>query len=560
MKRILQHPEEPTTGKKYWRSLGQVSGTPEFKGWLEREFPQGAQEFEGGDVSRRNFLQLMGASMALAGLSFAGCRRPEKHLVPFTRAVEWSIPGKALFFTTSYPTRHGAAPLAVMTYDGRPTKIEGNPLHPVSGGASDTAAQATVLDLYDPDRARVFIENERKTDSAAFEKALETLVAAAGDGTGMAFLLEKSHSPTRERLRAEIEKKFPKITWSVYEPLGDDLAMQAATAAFGEGVLPVPLVEKADVILSLDNDFLGVDGGVALSRAFASRRKVENADSAMNRLYVVENRYTVTGGIADHRLRVPASQVGAFAAALAAEVGAAAGDAGLGAMAQAGKSAAGQFNADWIKYCAEDLVAHRGKSLVLVGPQQPAAVQVLVAAINAALGSIGQTIVGRPLTERPTVPIAQLARDIADKKIKALFIIGGNPAYNAPADLNWRSLQTSVDTVVRLGFHEDETSAEADWHVPLAHYLESWGDGRASDGSYVSVQPMILPLYGAWTELDLLAKVAGLPKPEGPELVQETFRQVAKPADFSTGWAKFLHDGWIEGSAPAPAPLTFNSG
>ena len=228
MKRILQHPEAPKTGKQYWRSVGQLQKTPEFQGWLEREFPQGAAEFKGGDVSRRNFLQLMGASMALAGLSFAGCRRPEKHLIPFTHGVEWSIPGKALFFTTSMPTRRGYAPLVATTYDGRPTKIEGNPLHPASKGATDVWAQTSILDLYDPDRSRFFKLNGAKKTAQDFEKALDELIAGAGDGSGLAFLLEKNPSPTRERLRGEIAKKFPKAMWAVYEPLGDDAAVEAA--------------------------------------------------------------------------------------------------------------------------------------------------------------------------------------------------------------------------------------------------------------------------------------------------------------------------------------------
>ncbi len=553
MKRIFQHPTEPATGKKYWRSLGQLQDTPEFRGWLEREFPQGASELGGGDVSRRNFLKLMGASTALAGLGLSACRRPEKHLVPFTRGVEWSIPGKALFFTTARPTRNGYAPLVATTYDGRPTKIEGNPLHPASKGATDTFSQSSVLDLYDPDRAKV-IRNGKPADSAIFEKALDEILKNAGDGSGLAFLLESDNSPTRERLRGEIEKKYPKLTWAVYEPLG----AESLEAIYGAGVTAVPVFEKADVILALDSDFLGNEGDVATTRAFTSRRKVTGPDSKMNRLYAVENRYTVTGGIADHRLRVGASQIGAFALALANEIGAATGNADLVSAAKAVTAPAVKFSADWIKYCVEDLVASKGKSLVIAGPRQPIAVQALVAAINAALGNLGQTVVGRAATGKAAATISDLARAITDKKIKTLFIIGGNPVYNAPADLNWAELQKSVETVVRFGFHEDETSQFAKWNVPLAHYLESWGDGRASDGSYVSVQPMILPLFGAWSELDLLAKVAGQPKPHGPELIQETFKQVAKPADFVTAWAKFLHDGFLTESAAKPTALALD--
>ena len=557
-KRILQHPTEPATGRKYWRSLGQLGDTPEFRGWLTREFPQGAAEMQGGEVSRRNFLQLMGASMALAGLSFAGCRRPEKHLVPFTRGVEWSIPGKPIFYTTARPSRRGYAPLVAVTHDGRPTKIEGNPQHPVSKGATDMHSQSSVLDLYDTDRARFFVKKGEKSDAAAFEKALDGLIGAAGDGAGLAFLLEKNNSPTRERLRGEIAKKFPKASWTVYEPLGTELADEAAAAAFGGGVAAVPVIDKADVIMSLDCDFLGVEGDANTIREFSARRKVTGPGSKMNRLYVAENRYTVTGGIADHRMRVPASQIGAFALALAAEIATATKDAALVQTATAFGTPAVQFNAEWVKVSAEDLLKNKGASLVLVGARQPAAVQVLVAAINAALGNIGKTIVGRKLTEKPAQAIAELSKDIDDKKVKTLVIVGGNPVYNAPEDLKWADRQKSVGTVVRLGYYEDETAAHAHWNAPLTHYLESWGDGLAADGSYVSVQPMILPLFGGWSELDLLAKFAGLLKPTGPELIQETFKALAKPTEFVGAWAKFLHDGFLADSAAKPEVLKFD--
>jgi MoCo/4Fe-4S cofactor protein with predicted Tat translocation signal len=559
MKRIFQHPTEPLNGKNYWRSLGQLSDTPEFRGWLDREFPQGAAELKGGDVSRRSFLKLMGASTALAGLGLSACRRPIMNLVPFTRGVEWSIPGKPLFFTTSRPTRTGYAPVVATTHDGRPTKIDGNPLHPDSNGATDIFSQSSILDLYDPDRARIF-RNGAASDAAAFEKALDELLKNAGDGSGLALLLGNDNSPTRERLRLEIEKKFPKVTWAVYEPLNSDLSDQAAAAAFGSGVTAISQIDKADVILTLDADFLGSEADVQTTRAFSSRRKVVGPDTKMNRLYVVENRYTITGGIADHRLRVPASQIGAFALALATEIAAATNDAGLLKLVKAVGGATVKFNADWIKYSAEDLLANKGKCLVLVGAQQPAAVQALGAAINAALGNIGKTIVGRKISEKPTKNIGALAQQISEKKIKTLIIVGGNPVYNAPADLHWADLQKTVENVVRLGYHEDETSKLSGWNAPLTHYLESWGDGLAYDGSYVSVQPMILPLFGGWSELDLLAKVAGRPKPEGPELIQETFTAIAAPKDFVAAWAKFLHDGFLSGSAAKPVALKYNGG
>src|SRR3954463_9388903 len=230
-KRVFNHPPEAATGRKYWRSLAQAAGDPSFQPWLEREFPQGAAEFQGGETSRRNFIQLMGASMALAGLSFSSCWRPVKHLVPFSKGVEWNIPGKALFFATSRPTRRGAEPLVVSTYEGRPTKIEGNPLHPVPKGASSTWAQSSILDLYDPDRARTFRHDGKEVSGADFEKALDEIAAGARDGAGLAFLMEKCASPTRDRLRAELEKKFGKAAFYTYDACEGD--QKAHITAFG---------------------------------------------------------------------------------------------------------------------------------------------------------------------------------------------------------------------------------------------------------------------------------------------------------------------------------------
>lgn len=554
-KRVFQHPPETTGGRKYWRSLGQLGDTPEFRGWLEREFPQGASEINGSEVSRRSFLQLMGASAALAGMSLAGCRRPEKHLVPFTRGAEWSIPGKALFFATSMPTRRGYSPLVATTYDGRPTKIEGNLLHPVSKGASGLYEQASILDLYDPDRIRDFTHKGAAKTAQEFEKAIDELIAASGDGSGLAFLLEENNSPTRERLRLEVEKKFPKALWVVYEPVGP--SPESNATAFGAGNLAKPDFSKADVVLSFDCDFLGQEGDIADARSFAARRKVDGGNE-MNRLYVVENRYTVTGGMADHRLRIPASQIGAALLELANLVGAQTSDTALGAILGGAPKLNGALKT-WLGPCAADLIKAKGKSLVLVGERQPAAVRALAYAINAALTNLGTTITGTRSYTKPAATISELAQQLGDKTIKTLVILGGNPVYNAPGDLDFagkfKSLGDSL-TIVNVTLNPNETTAFATWQAPLAHYLESWGDGYAKDGSYVSVQPMILPLFGGWSEHDIFAKFAGQPKPTGPELVKETFRQIAKPTDFATAWPQFLHDGFVPAAGSTAAALT----
>lgn len=551
-KRIFQHPPEQPGAPKYWRSLDQLADTPQFREWAEREFPQGAAELSAGEVSRRGFLKFMGASAALAGL--AACRRPEKHLVPFTASAEWTIPGKALFYASSMPTRRGAIPLIVTTHDGRPTKIEGNHLHPFGTGATDTWAQSSILDLYDPERSRRFALNGVDASEEAFLQALRSEIATlkATGGAGLAFLAGRDMSPTRERLRKLIAATFPASKWCEYEPLGDDAVRAAARTAFGTSLRLRPQLAKADVVVALDCDFLGCPhGDLEAIRDFAARRRVDARGGEMNRLYAIEPHYTVTGGMADHRLRLAGSQIGPFACALAKRVGV---DLGAFVAQDPGDPA----DAAWLDGLARDLLAHRGHSLVMVGPQHSEEIQLLVLAINDALDNLNETLVGLPAEEAPALPIASLASEISRGAVTHLVILGGNPAYDAPADLGWSALQKTVPYVFRLGSHEDETSAVGGWHIPAAHYLESWRDGLSADGTYVSGQPMILPLFGGWSENDLLALFAGLQKPEGPELVQDTFRERFAPADFDSAWNLFLLRGFVEDSAPGPQPLTFN--
>src|SRR5437764_8637877 len=441
MKRVFQHPPEPLTGKHYWRSLGELSDTPEFREWLEREFPAGTAELNGVEWSRRSFLKLMGASMALAGFGLNGCRRPEAHLVPFTKSAEWTIPGKFLYYATAMPRRSGAIPLIPTTVDGRPIKLEGNPLHPASGGATDTFAQASILDLYDPSRSQRFVHKGKKSDRAAFDAYMGELrnTLPAQQGEGLAFLVTETQSPTRERLRTELEKNFPALRWCVYEPLLSQSQQIAAQGAFGENSRLLPRLDRADVILALDSDFLDCgQGDLASVRAFTSRRRLSAAKDTMCRLYVVENRFTLTGAMADHRLRCPASQIAAFTHALAQKILSGTNDAGLGAVVGNVQTPAGgsSFDEQWLSEAANDLLAKPGASLVLTGPSQPLAVQLLVYAINAALKNVGQTLVVRQVPQNPrTIDISQLASDINDGHLKRLFILGRDAVDNAKRGL-----------------------------------------------------------------------------------------------------------------------------
>src|SRR2546423_6500346 len=459
MKRVFQHPPESLTGKKYWRSLGEYRNTPEFRQWLEREFPAGASELSEDDWSRRDFMKLMGASMALAGIGLTSCRRPELHLVPFTKSAEWTIPGKFLYYAPEMPRRTGAIPLIATTVDGRPIKLEVNPLHPASGGATDVFAQASILDLYDPARSRRFLNRGKESNRAEFDSHIDKLRGQLGGGDGLAFLVEETLSPTRERLRAELEKAFPKMMWCVYDAGLSEAQNYATRTAFGENVRLIPRFDRADIVFALDSDFLDCgEGDLAGARAFTQRRRVKSSKDTMNRLYVVENRFTITGAMADHRLRCAASQIPAFAYALAGKIADATKDPALSSVLSALRAATSNteaFDEEWLSEAAKDLVAKSGVSIVLAGAHQPVVVQLLVYAMNSALKNIGRTIVVREFPRnRNTKSILQLADRMTRGEIKQLFIFGGDPVYNAPrvlaqdpdkkTPLDWGDLQKKV--------------------------------------------------------------------------------------------------------------------
>ncbi len=555
MKRVFHHPPRPKR-PRIWRSLAELENSPGFETVLRREFPRGADVYEDSGLTKRDFMKLLGASMSLAGIGLAGCRRPEAYVVPFNKGVEWTIPGKFLFYATAMPLRQGAMPLIVSTVDGRPTKIEGNPLHPFSNGGTDAFAQASILDLYDPNRSKTIKENGVEARSEAFDNLLKSLSTSP---EGMAFLVERKNSPTRDRLRAELEGKFPGMIWCEYEPLGTTLAQEAVSAGFGQGIRLLPNFQQANVIVALDSEFLNQsDKGVGFAHGFFQRRSPDQKGTPMNRLYVVENHYTGTGGLADHRYRCKASLIGEFTRQLASHVSASTGDSGLASMVEASPKTDASFDEAWLSACANDLLANRGRSIVFVGEQQPVWVQILGYAINQALGNIGATIMGAATDEKPTGSISDLKGAIEAGSVKTLFVLGGNPAYNAPSDLNFSGLLEKVPQSVRLGFFEDETSKLCRWHVPAAHYLEMWSDVRAYDGTYSVVQPMILPLWNGVSELEILAQLAGRPKPQGPALVQETFAQMfnADPEK----WNSVLRVGFAPGSEWPAAPLSFSGG
>jgi molybdopterin-containing oxidoreductase family iron-sulfur binding subunit len=534
---IEMNPNPPTpvpiaTGRRYWRSLDELADTPEFKEWLHREFPQGASEFEDG-VSRRHFVKIMSASFALAGLGVmgAGCRRPVEKLEPFGQQPEGYVYGEPEYYATAMPTRTGAVPLVVKSYEGRPIKIEGNARFPGSNGGTDRYAQASILDLYDPDRAKRFthgINTVSRDEALGFLNELSKKFAA-NQGEGLAFLAESSTSPSRARLQKIIAGKFPKSQWFTYDAIDSGIHQRAATQAFGSLVRPVFHFDKAKVVLSLDCDFLGgEDDAHNHIRQFAKGRK---PGAGMSRLYAVESLFTLTGANADHRLRVAASIIPKVAYEIFNQV-----------------SGSAPFLDRWISECAKDLLAHRGEVLVVAGQRQPLEVHLIAHAINSMLDSLGNTVTLIPATEAVVTDLKKLDAGATD----TLVILGGNPAYNC----NW---SFKPKTVVRLGYYEDETAEKSDWNFPAAHYLESWGDAITNDDVAVPIQPLIQPLFGGLTELEFLARFAGESQTTAYEIVRATFGASDVSGDSDASWKKFLFNGFPDAWIPKPVSAFDNS-
>jgi MoCo/4Fe-4S cofactor protein with predicted Tat translocation signal len=563
MKRKFHHPEASArelSGPKYWRSLDELADTPGFRAQLEREFPQGAAEWDNGD--RRHFLKLMAASFALGGIGLAGCRRPEQNILPFGKSVEGIIPGLPQYYATAMPLRKSAIPLLAETHQGRPTKLEGNPTYELHGGAASLQAQASVLDLYDPDRATAHTKAGTVIDAKAVEDLLANLGRTYGAtrGAGLAFLAEESSSPTRARLLARLRTTFPSAIWAEYEPTSDEADPAGARAAFGAGVKPLYRFAKAEKIVSLDSDFLHAEAGsLYYARSFSNGRRVTKKEDPMNRLYVAESGLTLTGSMADHRLRLASSHILALAAALGTK---------LIANPPFPASLADGLNFKdkdkWIAACANDLLRSRGRSLVIAGAHQPAQVHAIVYAINDFLGNIGQTVDFVTVPATAAASISDVANAIKGNAVKTLIVLGGNPAYNAPADLDWPTLQASVNEVIRFGGYVDETSSVKPantTHLAAAHYLESWGDARTVDGVIVPIQPMILPLFGGLTEIEVLARILGEANADPYALVSATIVGLAGPGrPAEQVMTKFLHDGLLEGSAYPLARVRYNAG
>jgi MoCo/4Fe-4S cofactor protein with predicted Tat translocation signal len=536
-------------GKEYWRSLNELEKSPEFTEFLQREFPQGASELT-NPVTRRNFLTIMGASIALAGV--AGCRKPVEKIIPYVVQPEEIVPGIAQHYATTMPFGNSAYGLLVESHEGRPTKIEGNKLHPSSLGGTNPFIQASILGLYDPDRSQRVSRNGVESSWDDFVSAWRGRHAefVANQGKGLAVLSEAFSSPTLARLKSELVRQFPQATWVTYESVSDENIYEGMKIATGKTLRPVYAYDKAEVIVSLDADFLFSESeSITAAKGFADGRRISSERDSMNRLYVAESVYSVTGTMADHRLRLTSSQMAPFTAALVLELQ----RQGLSIPIATQLAAFGQndFDKKWLTVAASDLIASRGKSIVVSGRRQPPIVHALVFAINQALGNFSATISYGELVDAE-IPsrkgLADLSKKMLAGEINTLVMIGGNSVYDAPADSDFTNALAKVANTIHLSQYVNETSQNAKWHLPETHYLEYWGDARAADGTVSVIQPLILPLFGGHSSVELLQLLASGRESRGYDVVRQTWGKLLT-GNFEKEWQRVLHDGRLDKSS-----------
>jgi len=529
--------------REYWRSLAQIEDLPEYRTALEREFPEGASELPAG-ITRREMMMLVGASLSLAGLT--GCRRPVEEIVPYVAPPEEVVPGIPRYYATTMPFRRSAYGLIVESHEGRPTKIEGNPAHPSTLGGSSVRVQASVIGLFDPDRSQTIRLKGARKSWNDFVMAWGELAKAhtADGGARLAVLSESFSSPTQARLLTELRTRFPRLQSATYDAVSDENRLAGLRQAAGRDVDLMLRLDRAAVILCLDADPLLTDPEtIRHARGFADGRRAGASGGRMNRLYAVEGVYSLTGAMADHRLRLESRQIAAFVAALAARLGA------PGASSQAGDVPG--VDRRWMDAVAKDLLANRGASVIIAGDRQPASVHAAVCGLNAHLGNTGKTVSYYETKDAALPSVSSLDALVSAMKgggVDTLVVLGGNPVFDAPADLDFAAAMAKVPHTIALGHTVDETSSSVEWHIPRAHYLESWGDARAVGGTLSVVQPLILPLFGGRSPIEVLALMVGDKDRPGYDIVRDTWRPILGAAEFDKKWNRVLHDGLLAGS------------
>ncbi|WP_166830190.1 TAT-variant-translocated molybdopterin oxidoreductase [Thalassoroseus pseudoceratinae] len=562
-------------GREYWRTLDEWADTEEFQDVVRNEFPASADTWT-DDASRREFLTVMGASLALAGLSGCNASQPHEEIVPYVKQPEELIPGVPLYFATAMPLAGFGTGLLVESHMGRPTKVEGNPSHPavpvghgregddIRAGATDVFAQASILQLYDPDRGQTVFDRGQLATWERFLSALRVEIRGqqANQGRGLRVLTGNVTSPTVRDQIQRLLKKYPNAKWHQYESVCNDHARAGAMLAFGQDVQPIHHFDRADVVLSLDADFLqSGPASMVAARDFMARRNVMGSDGdtklTMSRMYAIECTPTLTGAKADHRLAVSPERLAQIAMAIASRVGVNVEEPDLHADKKL---------ESWIAAVAEDLKDYRvsegGASLVVAGESQPPAVHALAHAINSQLGNIGKTVEYiEPLVGHEAGHIESLealVQAMRTGEVETLLILDGNPVYSAPADLEFADALNNVPFRVHLGLHRDETSQLCHWHVPMAHFLETWGDVRAYDGTVSLMQPLISPLYDGRNVTEILAFMLGEESTTAFTAVQDYWASQYKGDKFEAFWQESLHNGVVAGdetSLPKPEPV-----
>jgi MoCo/4Fe-4S cofactor protein with predicted Tat translocation signal len=522
----------------YWKSLNELAQNEEYKKYAEREFPENATELT-DQVSRRSFLRVMGASIALAG--FASCRKPVQKILPYSRQPEDMVLGEPLFYATSMPFQDSVTGLLITNNEGRPTKIEGNQDHPASGGRTSIYNQASVLGMYDPDRSR---SPRRNGENVSKNDFVEFAADHFNNNNGrILFIDEATSSPTYHRLKEQILDNYD-ADWVTYEPFSENNAIEGTQIAFGQRLRTVNHYDEADLVVALDDDFMSPQAhknSVENSLKLTGRRSVESVDDSMSRIYSVENAFTNTGSYADHRLRLKSSQIAPFTFALASRL--AESVSGLSAFEGVSNDFSGH---DWIDVLADELLNNQGGSVITLGAQHSPEVHAAVAAMNLALGNEGSAVTYHELPYRVNRDENQAFIDAISElqagEFDTVVLIGGNLIYNAPADLNIADALGNAGTTIHLSEYYDETSQACHWHVNRAHYLEAWGDGLSYTGQRSIIQPQIQPLFNGISAVEFLGILLNGEETSGYELVQDTWSDVIT-SDFTREWERVLHDG-----------------
>lgn len=535
-----------------WRSLDELADTKEFKAYFDNEFPQGAANFDDENetgLSRRDFMKLMGAAFVMASLP--GCApQPLEKIVPYVSRPEEIIPGKATYFATAMEFNGHATGLLVESHMGRPTHIQGNPSHPDSLGATNAIIQGSILGLYDPERSQNILKGNKKSNWATFTFELSRLLEnAQNENKNIRILTPTIVSPTLSTQIQQFLQKYPRAQWVQYQSVNKDAARRAQKAVFGRFVDSLFNFKNADVVLSLGSDFMSTSAGsLRYAKEFMAGRTLSNGESNMNRLYAMDITPTHTGAVADHALPTDLSDLNQIVETIAAGLG-------VSGVSSHHLSEKQQLFVDAV---IDDLSQAKGSSLIIAGEQMPEYIQALTYLLNEKLNNVGSTInYIKAIDARPTIQVDELkslVQDSNDGKVDTLFILGSNPFYDAPGDIDVSEALSKIDNIIHFGLYEDETAQYADWHIPAAHYLEHFSDSRASDGTITMMQPLIAPLFGGKSIHEFLAAMLGSNDAKSYDLIRQQWSALS-----DNDFRKAIHDGLVHRSAYAKENISVNA-